>query len=89
MVKAAEHIDLTSALTLAAFGVETKDDEFAVAMNVDHFGMERAEAWEKFCDALKRLQQAVFAEDLKLIGKFKIQLILAFSTNDTKIIIFA
>lgn len=71
MVKAAEHIDLTSALTLAAFGVETKDDEFAVAMNVDHFGMERAEAWEKFCDALKRLQQAVFAEDLKLIGKYE------------------
>ena len=71
MVKAAEHIDLTSALTLAAFGVETKDDEFAVAMNVDHFGMERVEAGRKFSDALKRLQQAVLAGGLELIGKYE------------------
>ena len=39
MARAREYIDLTSALTLAAFGLELTGDAFAKAMSVEHFGM--------------------------------------------------
>ena len=71
MAKATEHIDLTSALSLVAFGLETTGDAFAKAMNAEHFGMERGEAIKKFCDGLKRLQQAVLAGDLELFGRYE------------------
>lgn len=69
MAKATEYIDLTSALSLVAFGLEITGDTFAKAMNAEHFGMEHAEAIKKFCDGLKRLQQAVLAGDLELLGR--------------------
>ena len=71
MAKATEHIDLTSALSLVAFGLETTGDAFAKAMNVEHFGMERAEAINRFSVALKCLQQAVLAGDLELWGRLE------------------
>ena len=71
MAKATEHIDLTSALSLVAFGLETTGDAFAKAMNAEHFGMERGEAIKIFCDGLKRLQQAVLAGDLELFGRYE------------------
>ena len=37
MAKATEYIDLTSALSLVAFGLEITGDAFAKAMNVEHF----------------------------------------------------
>lgn len=70
MARAREYIDLTSALTLAAFGLELTGDAFAKAMSVEHFGMERTEALARFGDALISLQRAVLAGDLVLVGRF-------------------
>lgn len=70
MARAAEYIDLTSALTLAAVGLEATGAEFAKAMNVESFGMDRAEAVKRFEDALRRLQRSVVAGDLVLIGRY-------------------
>lgn len=70
MTQAAEHISLTDALTLAAFGVEVPSSDFAAEMNVKHFGMSRLEAMGKFHDALARLHQSALVGDLELIGLF-------------------
>lgn len=70
MARAGEHIDLTSALTLAAFGLELTGTKFVKAMNVESFGIDRAEAIKRFEDALRRLQQSVVAGDLVLTGKY-------------------
>ncbi len=71
MARAREYIDLTSALTLATFGLEVTGTEFAKAMNVESFGMARAEAIEHFEEALRRLQRSVLAGELVLIGRFE------------------
>lgn len=71
MAKVTEYIDLTSALSLVAFGLEITGDAFAKAMNVEHFGLERAEAINRFSAALKCFQQAVLAGDLELWGRLE------------------
>lgn len=71
MAKATEYIDLTSALSLVAFGLEITGDAFAKALNAEHLGMERAEAINRFSVALKCLQQAVLAGDLELWGRLE------------------
>jgi hypothetical protein len=71
MARAGEYIDLTSALTLAAYGLEVTGSEFVKAMNIESFGMDRAEAIEHFEEALRRLQRSVLAGELELIGRFE------------------
>lgn len=73
MSRAAEHIDLTSALSLAAFGREVTGDAFARALNVEGFGMERAEALSRLKGALERLQRSVIAGDLALVGRHRVR----------------
>ena len=70
MARSAEYIDITSALTLAAFGLEQAGDSFAKTMNAEHFGMERNEAVQRFLNALEKMQRAVLAGDLLLIGRW-------------------
>lgn len=70
MARPAEYIDITSALTLAAFGLELTGDAFAKTMNAENFGMERKEAIDRLLNALMKMQRAVLAADLVLIGRF-------------------
>lgn len=70
MTRSTEYIDITSALTLAAFGLELTGEAFAKAMNVDNFGMKRAEALAQFENALICLQRAVLSGELILVGRF-------------------
>ncbi|WP_157132310.1 hypothetical protein [Roseobacter sp. AzwK-3b] len=70
MSEAAERIPLTAALTLAAFGVEVPGERFAKALNAQHFGLTRTEAFTTFNATLKSLLQRVSAGDLALLGKF-------------------
>lgn len=70
MGEAIKQIDLTSALTLAAFGVELSGESFAGELNARHFGLERNQAFKKLAAALEELQNRVVAGDLTLYGKF-------------------
>lgn len=70
MGEAIEQIDLTSALTLAAFGVELSGENFARELNARHFGLERNKALKKLAAELEKLQNRVVAGDLTLLGKF-------------------
>ena len=70
MGEAIEQIDLTSALTLAAFGVELSGENFAQELNARHFGHKRDTAFKKLTNALEKLQNRVVAGDLVLMGKF-------------------
>lgn len=70
MGEAIEQIELTSALTLAAFGVELSGENFAQELNARHFGHKRDTAFKKLAAALEELQNHVVAEDLTFYGKF-------------------
>lgn len=70
MGEAIKQIDLTSALTLAAFGVELSGENFARELNARHFGHQRDTAFNKLTNALEELQNRVVAGDLVLMGKF-------------------
>jgi hypothetical protein len=70
MSEAAERIPLTSALTLAAFGVEVTGEHFAKVMNAEHFGLKPAEAFSKFAGALDALLNRAASRDLVLYGRF-------------------
>lgn len=70
MSEAAERIPLTSALTLAAFGVEVTGEQFAQELNTEHFGLTRAKALTVFTATLKSILKRVSAGDLVLLGKF-------------------
>lgn len=70
MSEAAERISLTSALTLAAFGVEVSGQRFAQELNTKHFGLTRDEAFSKMTDALDALLQKAASGGLILHGRF-------------------
>lgn len=70
MSEAAERISLTSALTLAAFGVEVTGEQFAKELNTKHFGLTREEAFSKLTDALDALLQKADSGRLVLHGRF-------------------
>jgi hypothetical protein len=70
MGEAIKQIDLTSALTLTAFGVELSGENFAGELNARHFGLEKNQAFKQLAAALEELQNRVVAGDLTLYGKF-------------------
>jgi hypothetical protein len=70
MSEAAERISLTSALTLAAFGVEVSGERFAQELNTKHFGLTREEAFSQLTGALDALLQKADSGSLVLHGRF-------------------
>lgn len=69
-----ELINLTEALTLAAFGIEKTGEEFAREMRSTSFGLEYEESQRVFLKTLKVLLGQVIIGNFELVGKFSTSL---------------